>query len=444
MTTKMLEVIAAPENLLSAWRSVRGNIPKYRRQRASGPDGISLAEFEKDLTAQLKVLRDMLIRQRYQPEPPAYFSVPKRNGGERLLAILSVRDRIAQRAAQQILEPLWEPEFLPCSFGFRPGISLNHAIAFVQETRPQNGWVVDGDIAACFDTLDHDLLMKFIHHKIRDERVLNLMQAWLDVGIMQAGPPQNLDMQFARRIESFKNYARKGFDWIMDSVAQQSDPYGYGRYAMYDDPASYASPPPPYGHDISAKPDIGAADPGSVYPERDGLVYGMRRMAIRQLISSGMMIGIGFVRARAAGLFSKAGAASRVALSSPIGRRLLKRGAMTTGGLAGLAAVAAVTAYLMNRKAGPSPAGVLQGSPLSPLLANVYLHPFDVNLSTAGHRLARFADDWVILCPSQEQAEAAYNDALRTLGRLRLKANLEKTRILPPDQQLEWLGAVIR
>lgn len=432
MTTKMLELIAAPENLLSAWRSVRGNIPKYRRQRASGPDGISLAEFEKDLPAQLKVLRDMLMKGRYQPEPPAYFSVPKRNGGERLLAILSVRDRVAQRATQQILEPLWEPDFLPCSFGFRPGISLSHAIAFVQEMRPQNGWVVDGDIAACFDTLDHDLLMKFIHHKIRDERVLSLMQAWLDVGIMQAGPPQNVDMQFAKRIEAFKDYARKGFDWIMDSVAQQNDPYGYGRYAMYDDPASYS------------KPEPGLLDQNSAYPGRDSLESGMRRMALRQVISSGLMIGMGFVRARAAGLFTKAGEASRIVLSSPAGRRLLKRSAVATGGLAGLAAVAAVTAYLLNRKAGPSPAGVLQGSPLSPLLANVYLHPFDINLTTAGHHLARFADDWVILCPTQDQAETAYNDAIRMLGKLHLKANLDKTHILPPDQQLEWLGSLIR
>ena len=117
---------------------------------------------------------------------------------------------------------------------------------------------------------------------------------------------------------------------------------------------------------------------------------------------------------------------------------------MTVGGLAGAAVVAAVTAYLLNRKAGPSPVGVLQGSPLSPLLANIYLHPFDVSLTGAGHNLARFADDWVILCPDQEKAENAYNDALRSLARLHLKANFEKTHILPPDQKLEWLGAVIK
>jgi hypothetical protein len=207
---------------------------------------------------------------------------------------------------------------------------------------------------------------------------------------------------------------------------------------MYDDPSSYASSPP------GANRESGVVDPHAQYPEQDGLGYGVRRMAVRQLISSGMMIGMGFVRARATGIFSKVGAAGRVAFSSPVGRRLLKRGAMATGGLAGLTAVAAVAAYMLNRKAGPSPAGVLQGSPLSPLLANVYLHPFDMQLTSAGHQMARFADDWVILCPTQEKAELAYNDALRSLGRLHLKANFDKTHILPPDQHLEWLGSVIK
>ena len=431
MTTKILELISAPENLLSAWRSVRGNIPKYRRKRASGPDGVSLAEFERDLTTQIKVLRDMLMKGRYQPSPRSYFSIPKSNGKQRVLAILSVRDRIAQRAAQQVLEPLWEPDFLPCSFGFRPGISLNQAITHVQALRAQqNGWVVDGDIAACFDTLDHDLLLAFLKHKIKDARAIALLQTWLDMGVMQMGPPQNVDMQFATRVENVKSYAKQGFEWVLESFAQRADPYArYGGY--YDDPASYAA-------------DSDPANPASPYPERDMVVSHMKRNAIRQALASGVMFGAGFLRTRAAGLFIKTGTVLKTIVSTPVGRRLLKKNAMAVGGFAGLAAAAAVTAYFMNQKAGPAPVGVLQGSPLSPLLANIYLHPFDVSLSTAGHRLARFADDWVILCPTQDQAEAAYNDALRSLGKLHLKVNLSKTSILSPDQQLEWLGAVIR
>ena len=432
MTTKLLEWFASREKLLAAWRSVRGNIPKYRRQRASGPDGVSLAEFERDLPMQLKALRDMLIKGRYQPSAPAYFTIPKRDGKQRMLAILCVQDRVAQRAAQQVLEPLWEPDFLPCSFGFRPGISLERAVTHVQELRAhENGWVVDGDIAACFDTLDHELLLGFLRHKIKDGRIIELAQAWLDVGVMQVGPPQNVDMQFATRVETAKSYARQGFDWVVEMLAQQSDPYG--RYDYYD----YAPASPPTA-------GAGAARPDSPYPERNLVVSRMRQTAFRQALASGVMMGVGFVRSRASGFFSKAGTVVKTAATSPVGRRFLKKNAMTFGGLAGLAAAAAVTAYLLNRKAGPAPVGVLQGSPLSPLLANIYLHPFDVSLTGAGHNLARFADDWVILCPDQEKAENAYNDALRSLARLRLKVNLEKTHILSPDQKLEWLGAVIR
>lgn len=433
MTTKLLELIAAPENLLSAWRSVRGNIPKYRRQRAVGPDGISLAEFERELHPQLKVLRDMLLHGRYEPTPPAYFAIPKRGGGQRMLAILPVRDRVAQRATQQILEPMWEPDFLPCSFGFRPGISLEQAVAHVQSLRThEHGWVVDGDIAACFDTLDHELLIRMLKHKVKDTRVLTLMQAWLDAGVMQAGPPQTVDMQRATRIESFKGFMHKGFGWILDSVIHQADPYG-----RYDYESSY--------DDLAASPDAqaGSVSATSIYPDRDAFLVSMRRSAFQQILTSGLLMGLGSIRRSAVTILPKTGAAIKTVFASPVGRRVLKKSALASGGLASLAAAAAVTAYFLNKKAGPSPAGVLQGSPLSPLLANIYLHPFDVNLTNAGHALARFADDWVILCPTQDKAESAYNDALRMLAKLHLKANLEKTRILRPGEKLEWLGAVI-
>lgn len=432
MTTKMLELIASPENLLSAWRAVRGNIPKYRRQRASGPDGVSLAEFEKDLTTQIKVLRSMLLRGRYTPSPPSYFSIPKPNGKERVLAILSIQDRVTQRATQQVLEPLWEPEFLPCSFGYRPGISLDHAVSFVQRTRAkENRWVVDGDIAACFDTLDHDILIKLLNHKIKDGRVISLVQNWLDVGVMQMGPPQQVDMQFAKQVQSLKGYVKQGFEWVLESFAQRADPYS--RYeAYYDEPTSFIDT------------DVDPVNPAAPYPERDMFVAQMKRTAMRQAVVSGAMFGIGYLRKQLGGAVAKAGSVLKIAVSTPVGRRLLKRNAWAVGGLAGIAAVGAATAYFLNRKAGPAPLGVLQGSPLSPLLANIYLHPFDLNMTRTGHMLARFADDWVILCPTQENAEAAYNDAIRTLSRLHLKANLSKTQILPPHQELEWLGSVIR
>ena len=121
----------------------------------------------------------------------------------------------------------------------------------------------------------------------------------------------------------------------------------------------------------------------------------------------------------------------------------MKKGVLATGGFAGVAAAAAAATYFINQRVGEAPVGILQGSPLSPLLANIYLHPFDMSLMSSGYKLARFADDWVILCEDQNRAEDAYQDALKDLEELHLKVNLAKTRILPPHEKLEWLGKVI-
>ena len=187
---KLMESIAAPENLLTAWRTVRGNIPRYRRERSAGPDGVTLAEFERDLPAQLSVLRHLLLKGRYQPQRPGLFSSQKANGGQRQIALLNVADRVAQRAAQQVIEPLYEPAFLPCSFGFRPGRSIQDAVYCARRLRGHGyAWVVDGDIAACFDSLDHRLLMQQVGKRICDERVLELVHKWLGIGILNPGLP---------------------------------------------------------------------------------------------------------------------------------------------------------------------------------------------------------------------------------------------------------------
>jgi RNA-directed DNA polymerase len=417
MTTRLIDYLASPDNLLAAWRAVRGNIPKYRRQRSSGPDGVSLAEFEQDLTAQLAALQEMLTTGRYQPTPAKQFSMPKKSGGERTICILTVRERVAQRATQQVIEPLWEPQFLPCSFGYRPGISIEQAVACAQSLRAQGcGWIVDSDISACFDSLDHDLLMTRMQRKVDDPLVLRLLQAWLDVGVMQAGPPLDAETG-AAMFQTASSLAQKGLDWVVEATTDD-DPYGSYRPYSEENLAGYAN----------------------AAPDAEGYAARMRRTTIRRLTTSGVMLGAGMLRPALRKLTSTA----YETLNTPAGRRLLKKSALASAGLAGLAAASAVAAYLLQRKAGPAPTGVLQGSPLSPLLANIYLHPFDVTLTRRGHQLARFADDFVIGCPTREAAESAYNDAVRCLAKLRLKVNPEKTRIIRPDEPLEWLGVVIR
>ena len=420
MNDRLMEQIAAPENLLAAWRAVRGNIPKYRRQKASGPDGVTLAEFERELQPQLEALRDMLLRGRYYPVPPARFKLPKRGGGQRVIAILPVRERVAQRAAQQVLEPLWEPDFLPCSFGFRPGTSIDQAVTYVHNLR-QHGerWAVDGDIATCFDSMDHDLLIGRIQTKVHDARVLKLLQNWLDAGLLQSGPPVDSDPQSAINSQKRQKFVKDGMNWVLESVTGEE----------FD-----------YAADYGAEPVDGIARPYAAGGFRSHNYPGLM---LRRTLASVIVLGSGMLRPYAQRATSALTGALRGLVGTPSGRRMLKSSSLMTGGLAGAAALAAITAYALNRKAGAAPVGVLQGSPLSPLLANIYLHPFDLALTGGGHHLARFADDWVITAPEQGHAEQSYNEALKALARLRLKVNPQKTRILQPEEKLEWLGVVI-
>ena len=221
--THLIEQVAAPENLLSAWRSVRGNIPRYRRERSSGPDGISLEDFERELPSQLDALRDMLMHDRYQPQPPLLVKLPKSNGKHRQIAILNVTDRVAQRAAQQVLEPIWEPGFLPCSYGFRPGRSIQQAVDQARQERTHgNDWVVDGDISACFDSLDHTLLIKRVEARIDDLRMIALIRMWLEQGILQHGMPSQPVGRMREGLDKFTGGIKKGAGLVLNLLIQPS------------------------------------------------------------------------------------------------------------------------------------------------------------------------------------------------------------------------------
>ena len=213
--SKLMEQVAAPENLLSAWRAVRGNIPGYRRMRSAGPDGVTLEEFERHLPAQIDALRHGLMSGRYDPQPPSAFKVRKPGGGERRLAVLNVSDRVAQRAAQQVLEPLWEPAFLACSFGYRPGLSTRHAAEQVRSLRSSgSAWLVDGDIAACFDNLNHDLLLRRVEKRVRDARVIDLLARWLAVGIFEQGAAAVTANPLEEGWQKASGAVKKGAEWL--------------------------------------------------------------------------------------------------------------------------------------------------------------------------------------------------------------------------------------
>lgn len=168
--------------LRRAWRQVRAN------GGGPGVDGMAIAAFEANLEVELARLREELTHGAYRPRPVSTVLIPKRNEGLRRLAIWTLRDRVAQRAVYETLEPIFEPEFLPCSHGFRPGRSVQSAVADVLAARDEGlRWVFDADIKDCFDTIDPDLLMGMVRKKVQDKVLLRLVEAWLQAEVLTAG-----------------------------------------------------------------------------------------------------------------------------------------------------------------------------------------------------------------------------------------------------------------
>lgn len=162
-------------NLQAAWGAVSAN------KGAPGADGVSLSLWERDLERHLYDLQEEVLSNRYRPQKLRRFSIPKADGNLRHFGIPSVRDRVLQRAALNVLDPIFEPRFLPVSFGYRPGVGVQDAVARIVDLREEGYlWLLDGDIDECFPSIDHELLMGFLKEAIDDDLALGLIRRWLD------------------------------------------------------------------------------------------------------------------------------------------------------------------------------------------------------------------------------------------------------------------------
>jgi len=261
------------EALHRAWRAVRAN------KGGPGVDGVSIQQFERDLDTHLSELQRDLVGGTYKPHPVRRILVPKAKGGLRHLAVWALRDRVAQRVVHEYLEPIFEPVFLDCSYGFRPGRSTADAVERVRLHREAHRrWVLDADIKDCFDQIDSHILMRLIRRRVRHKTVLKLIRGWLDAEIFNS---------------------------------------------------------------IDGRP----------------------------------------------------------------------------------------------RRAGAS-----QGSVLSPMLSNIYLHEFDQHINRQGYHLVRYADDLLILCRRKQDAHQAYRDANHALARLHLELHPDKTQVVHFDEGFKFLG----
>lgn len=172
--------LLSKQRLYEAFRQVK------RNRGASGIDGQSLRAFEANLEEELSCLLLELKEKRYKAHPVKRVVIAKDDGGERLLGIPTVRDRVVQQALRSILEPLFDPGFHPSSYGYRPGRSGHQAIGkaelFIRRYRRQ--WVVDMDLSKCFDTLNHDLIIRQFRQRVTDGSVLSLLRLFLESGVM--------------------------------------------------------------------------------------------------------------------------------------------------------------------------------------------------------------------------------------------------------------------
>src|SRR4051794_17591 len=160
-----------------------------RPKAAPGVDGVTWADYGADLEAKLRDLHDRVHAGRYRARPSRRVFIAKADGRLRPLGVAALEDKILQRALVEVLNAIYEQDFLGFSYGFRPGRSPHHALdaLAVGIVRKKVNWVLDADFREFFTSLDHRWLEKFLEHRIADRRVLRLVQKWLAAGVIEEG-----------------------------------------------------------------------------------------------------------------------------------------------------------------------------------------------------------------------------------------------------------------
>ena len=242
----LMEAVVDPTNMETAWKNVKAN------RGAPGPDGITIAAFPDWLRPRWPGIRQQLLDGTYRPGPVRRKAIDKPDGGQRLLGIPNVIERLIQQAIVQVLTPIFDPHFSESSFGFRPKRSAHGAAKQVRRIiRRGHRFAADVDLSKFFDRVQHDVLMACVARRVKDKLLLRLIGRYLRAGVMvegvlqptEVGAPQggplspilsnilldDLDKELERRRLSFVRYAddcavfaksRRAAERIMTSVSR--------------------------------------------------------------------------------------------------------------------------------------------------------------------------------------------------------------------------------
>ena len=171
-----------PERLQEAFFGIK-------RSAAPGIDGMTWEQYERDLEGNLRDLHDRLHKGAYRAKPSRRAYIPKSDGRQRPLGIAALEEKIVQRAVAEVLNAIYEADFLGFSYGFRSGRQAHQALdALAIGIRFKKiNWILDADVRGYFDAIDHDWLIRFLEHRIADRRLLRLIRKWLKAGVVEDG-----------------------------------------------------------------------------------------------------------------------------------------------------------------------------------------------------------------------------------------------------------------
>jgi len=180
--TSLMHHIYDPSMLREAYYGLK-------RDAAPGVDGETWREYGEDLDSNIEELSGRLRRGAYRARPVRRVYIPKADGRQRPLGVTALEDKIVQRATVEVLNGIYETDFLGFSYGYRPGKNQHNALdaLYVGLLTKKVNWVLDGDVSSFFDGLNHEWLIKFIEHRIADQRVVRLIRKWLNAGVLEEG-----------------------------------------------------------------------------------------------------------------------------------------------------------------------------------------------------------------------------------------------------------------